>query len=186
MPEISRFFGIAVKMYYNEHAPPHFHAEYGEDMVGGQRSQKAMNSVTPTLLCLVLATGCRTSPENTWASPQARRASMLAMIYGKDVADAYLFQGTVRRVQFLGEFAGEVVVTDFDPRFAVTIDVDPTSGEDDVVKPGAQVVFAVHSPTRVFAMASSSEECEGKTYMFAILRRGGNRRKYLRAVEKKD
>jgi hypothetical protein len=31
MPEISRFYGITVKMYYGDHAPPHFHAEYGED-----------------------------------------------------------------------------------------------------------------------------------------------------------
>lgn len=30
MPEISRFFGIVIKMYYNEHQPPHFHAEYAE------------------------------------------------------------------------------------------------------------------------------------------------------------
>ncbi len=31
MPEISRFFGIIVRMYYDEHLPPHFHATYGED-----------------------------------------------------------------------------------------------------------------------------------------------------------
>lgn len=30
MPEISRFYGIIIKMYYNEHSPPHFHAEYQE------------------------------------------------------------------------------------------------------------------------------------------------------------
>ena len=30
MPEISRFFGIIVAMFYNEHNPPHFHARYGE------------------------------------------------------------------------------------------------------------------------------------------------------------
>lgn len=30
MPEISRFFGIAIKMFYGEHMPPHFHAEYNE------------------------------------------------------------------------------------------------------------------------------------------------------------
>ncbi len=30
MPEISRFLGIVVYMYFNEHNPPHFHAEYGE------------------------------------------------------------------------------------------------------------------------------------------------------------
>lgn len=30
MPEISRFFGISIKMFYGDHAPPHFHAVYGE------------------------------------------------------------------------------------------------------------------------------------------------------------
>ena len=30
MPEISRFYGIVIKMFYNDHAPPHFHAEHGE------------------------------------------------------------------------------------------------------------------------------------------------------------
>ena len=28
MPEISRVFGIVIKMFYNDHEPPHFHAEY--------------------------------------------------------------------------------------------------------------------------------------------------------------
>ena len=28
MPEISRFFGIVIKMFFSDHAPPHFHAEY--------------------------------------------------------------------------------------------------------------------------------------------------------------
>ncbi|MBC8525852.1 MAG: DUF4160 domain-containing protein [Candidatus Cloacimonetes bacterium] len=30
MPEISRFLGIVIAMYYKEHDPPHFHAKYGE------------------------------------------------------------------------------------------------------------------------------------------------------------
>jgi len=30
MPEISRFYGIIIRMFYREHGPPHFHAEYGE------------------------------------------------------------------------------------------------------------------------------------------------------------
>ena len=29
MPEISRFLGIVIAMYYNDHDPPHFHARYG-------------------------------------------------------------------------------------------------------------------------------------------------------------
>ena len=30
MPTISRFFGITIRMYYDDHAPPHFHAYYGK------------------------------------------------------------------------------------------------------------------------------------------------------------
>jgi len=30
MPEISRFFGTSIKMFYGEHLPAHFHAWYGE------------------------------------------------------------------------------------------------------------------------------------------------------------
>ena len=37
MPEISRFFGIVVSMYYHDHPPPHFHVRYG--------SQKALVSI---------------------------------------------------------------------------------------------------------------------------------------------
>jgi hypothetical protein len=31
MPEISRFFGIIIFMYFDEHNPPHFHVKYGEE-----------------------------------------------------------------------------------------------------------------------------------------------------------
>jgi hypothetical protein len=30
MPEISRFLGIVIRMYHNDHLPPHFHAQYAE------------------------------------------------------------------------------------------------------------------------------------------------------------
>jgi len=30
VPEVSRFLGIIIAMYYNDHAPPHFHAKYGD------------------------------------------------------------------------------------------------------------------------------------------------------------
>ena len=33
MPEISRFYGIVIRMYFSDHPPPHFHAMYGENMV---------------------------------------------------------------------------------------------------------------------------------------------------------
>ena len=30
MPVISSFYGILIKMYFGDHVPPHFHAEYAE------------------------------------------------------------------------------------------------------------------------------------------------------------
>jgi hypothetical protein len=30
MPELSRFFGIVIGLFYREHGRPHFHAVYGE------------------------------------------------------------------------------------------------------------------------------------------------------------
>ncbi|MGH8453229.1 MAG: DUF4160 domain-containing protein [Nevskiales bacterium] len=37
MPEISRFFGVVIAMFYNDHQPPHFHVRYG--------SQRAIISI---------------------------------------------------------------------------------------------------------------------------------------------
>ena len=42
MPEISRFYGIIIRMYYNDHNPPHFHAIYG--------SQEAVVGINPVSL----------------------------------------------------------------------------------------------------------------------------------------
>ena len=30
MPEISRFYGIVIAMFWDDHNPPHFHARYGQ------------------------------------------------------------------------------------------------------------------------------------------------------------
>lgn len=30
MPEITRFYGIVIKLFFGDHPPPHFHAVYGE------------------------------------------------------------------------------------------------------------------------------------------------------------
>ncbi len=55
MPEVSRFFGIVVAIYYNDHPPPHFHARYGEqkaivdiatfEMIEGGLSRRALDLV---------------------------------------------------------------------------------------------------------------------------------------------
>jgi hypothetical protein len=30
MPEVSRFYGIIIRIFFRDHQPPHFHAIYGE------------------------------------------------------------------------------------------------------------------------------------------------------------
>jgi len=55
MPTISMFFGILIRMFFNEHAPPHFHAEYGEykaviniqtlEVMEGKMSRRALELV---------------------------------------------------------------------------------------------------------------------------------------------
>jgi len=49
VPEICRFFGIIITMYFNEHNPPHFHVRYNEleaqfDMVEGAFCEGALPS----------------------------------------------------------------------------------------------------------------------------------------------
>jgi hypothetical protein len=55
MPTISTFYGILVRMFFNDHAPPHFHARYGEfeatigienqDVIQGQLPSRALSLV---------------------------------------------------------------------------------------------------------------------------------------------
>lgn len=55
MPVISRFYGIVIKMYPNDHMPPHFHAIYGEyigmigirtlEMIEGDLSSRALRLI---------------------------------------------------------------------------------------------------------------------------------------------
>ena len=55
MPEISRFFGIVITMYAKDHAPPHFHARYGDEqaliriedgeMIEGKMSRRALRLI---------------------------------------------------------------------------------------------------------------------------------------------
>jgi hypothetical protein len=55
MPEISRFLGIVIRMFYTEHGVPHFHAQYGRYQVSVEvRSSRVHGTFPPTALRLVL------------------------------------------------------------------------------------------------------------------------------------
>ncbi len=54
MPIASQFLGIIITMYWDDHAPPHFHAKYGEyeitmnvysGMVEGKFPKRALRHV---------------------------------------------------------------------------------------------------------------------------------------------
>lgn len=55
MPTISTFYGILIKMFFNDHAPAHFHAEYAEfkaiidierlEMIEGNLPRRALELV---------------------------------------------------------------------------------------------------------------------------------------------
>ena len=74
MPEISRFFGIIIFMYFDEHNPPHFHVRYGDEravvsinelrVMEGKLSRRALS------LVLEWANEHRNELMNNWTSLQ--------------------------------------------------------------------------------------------------------------------
>ncbi len=77
MPEISRFFGIAIRMFYSDHAPPHFHAAYAEheavlaidtlEVMGGELPRR------PLALVLEWAIAHRAELRANWELARAQR-----------------------------------------------------------------------------------------------------------------
>jgi hypothetical protein len=55
VPEVTRFYGIVIKLFFGDHPPPHFHAVYGEynalfnietlEMIEGDLPPRAMKMV---------------------------------------------------------------------------------------------------------------------------------------------
>ena len=56
MPEICRFFGIVIRMYFGDHEPPHFHARYAGDqaLIGIEDLAVLRGSLPPRALGLVM------------------------------------------------------------------------------------------------------------------------------------
>jgi hypothetical protein len=84
MPEISRFYGIVIKMYWNDHHPPHFHAEYGSeeaqfriDPIGLLRGQ-----LPPRILAMVVEWAALHRDELLQDWERARTAQQLFRIEG--------------------------------------------------------------------------------------------------------
>jgi len=78
MPIIATFFGIVIRMYYAEHAPPHFHAEYqgqnGTFDFAGQPLAGEVKSGTAHRLIREWAVAHRSQLEANWANMEAGRS----------------------------------------------------------------------------------------------------------------
>ena len=59
MPEISRFFGIVVQMFYSDHEPPHFHVRYTgqKAIIAIETLAMLKGSLSPRVLGLVTERG---------------------------------------------------------------------------------------------------------------------------------
>jgi hypothetical protein len=56
MPEISRFLGIIITMYYNDHPPPHFHVRYNQQkaIIDIETLSILEGNISPRILGLVI------------------------------------------------------------------------------------------------------------------------------------
>jgi Domain of unknown function (DUF4160) len=82
MPEISRFFGIIIAMFYNDHPPPHFHVRYGGQraVVGIEDLALLEGELSPRVLGLVVEWAARHRPELLDNWNQARRQLPLSRV----------------------------------------------------------------------------------------------------------
>jgi hypothetical protein len=86
MPTVAWFYGIAIAMYYNDHNPPHFHAQYGHSraVIAIGDGRVIAGSLPPTAMRLVAqwALAHRSELEKNWT--RARADQPLERIPGPD------------------------------------------------------------------------------------------------------
>ncbi|MBM3650790.1 MAG: DUF4160 domain-containing protein [Alphaproteobacteria bacterium] len=75
MPEICRFFGIIIAVFYEDHPPPHFHVRYGSQqaIVSIETLQVLEGRVSPRVAGLVIEWANLHRVELARAWEQARR-----------------------------------------------------------------------------------------------------------------
>lgn len=91
MPTISWFYGISIRMFFNDHAPPHFHAVHdnAEATVAIETGEVLKGRLPPTARRLVREWSMRYHKELTENWDAARSGSRLPMqrIPGLDADD---------------------------------------------------------------------------------------------------
>jgi hypothetical protein len=82
MPEISRFLGIIIAMFYNDHPPPHFHVRYGRQraIIGIESVVLLEGELSPRILGLVIEWAAQHRQELADNWDRARRQASLRKI----------------------------------------------------------------------------------------------------------
>jgi hypothetical protein len=77
VPTIAQFYGIVIQMFWNDHAPPHFHARYGRAKALFRISDAEViaGELPPTATSLVCrwALAHRSELEHNWEMSVSRR-----------------------------------------------------------------------------------------------------------------
>jgi hypothetical protein len=91
MPTVSWFYGIAIRMFFNDHAPPHFHAIYGrhEAQVSIDTGELINGSLPAASRRLVREWALRYHAElmENWTRIQPATRAPLQRIPGLDAGD---------------------------------------------------------------------------------------------------
>ena len=77
MPEISRFLGIIIAMFYKDHAPPHFHAIYGEYEITVEIDSGVINGRFPKRAPDLSSSGLSFIKMNCWKIGNLQRKGNL-------------------------------------------------------------------------------------------------------------
>jgi len=82
MPKVSEFLGISIYVYWRDHAPPHFHAVYGDHqaIVGIVELRLLGGALPPRPLGLVMEWATRHQPELLRVWEQAQKLEPLDWI----------------------------------------------------------------------------------------------------------
>ena len=113
MPEISRFLGIVIGMFFNEHGVPHFHAVYGEHKItveiesGSEhaadetqpRGFGRVNQVGQHVVDIPAGTPRRGMPCLRFQTPQVlKQGTPFAMHHGPDLGETNFAHGPTQPV----------------------------------------------------------------------------------------
>ena len=93
MPEISRFFGIVIAMYYKDHGPPHFHAKYsGQTSVFSLQELKLIEGQLPRGPVFVVGMSTSTSGRTDRQLGKGGIEEASPRDFTAEIGDSYAFR----------------------------------------------------------------------------------------------